>query len=112
MSFGQQECTTNILTHWMFIIAGIPPHNGKGFDEIDQDDCVTMVQLAIQKCIEKEAFCNEFYLQLIKQTTDQPGTSLHTSSSSPHPIPFRAQWSHKHPKLEVSGPGVWCCGTS
>lgn len=31
-----------------------------------------MVQLAIQKCLEKEALCNEFYLQLVKQTTDQP----------------------------------------
>lgn len=31
-----------------------------------------MVQLSIQKCLEKEAICNELYLQLIKQTTDQP----------------------------------------
>lgn len=51
---------------------GIGPSNGTGFDEIDPEDCVTMVQLAIQKCLEKEALCNEFYLQLIKQTTDQP----------------------------------------
>jgi len=52
--------------------AGITPSNGVGFEEVDPDDCVTMVQLAIQKCLEKEALCNEFYLQLIKQTTDQP----------------------------------------
>ena len=31
-----------------------------------------MVQLAIQKCLDQESLCNEFYLQLIKQTTDQP----------------------------------------
>lgn len=53
-------------------LLGISPSGGSGFDEVDPDDCVTMVQLAIQKCLEKEALCNEFYLQLIKQTTDQP----------------------------------------
>lgn len=53
---------------------GITPSGGVGFEEVDADDCVTMVQLAIQKCLEKEALCNEFYLQLVKQTTDQPGT--------------------------------------
>lgn len=51
---------------------GIGPSNGTGFDEIDPEDCISMVQLATQKCLEKEALCNEFYLQLIKQTTDQP----------------------------------------
>ena len=56
----------------MFCNPGISPSGGSGFDEIDPDDCVTMVQLALQKCLEKEALCNEFYLQLIKQTTDQP----------------------------------------
>lgn len=56
--------------------AGIPPSNGSGFTEIEADDCVTMVQLATQKCLEKESICNEFYLQLIKQTTDQPGRQL------------------------------------
>ena len=51
---------------------GITPSSGSGFDEIDPEDCVSMVQLAIHKCLEKEALCNEFCLQLIKQTTDQP----------------------------------------
>ena len=47
--------------------------------EVEADDCVTMIQLATQKCLEKEALCNEFYLQLVKQTTDQPGeVLLHT----------------------------------
>ena len=54
--------------------SGIAPSSGTGFDEVEPDDCVSMVQLATQKCLEKEALCNEFYLQLIKQTTDQPGT--------------------------------------
>ena len=33
-------------------------------------DLVIVVQALIIKCIEKEALCNELYLQLIKQTTD------------------------------------------
>ena len=37
---------------------------------------MTLVQLAIQKCLEKEALCNEFYLLLIKQTTEQPGKQI------------------------------------
>ena len=32
-----------------------------------------MIQTVMQKCQETEALCNEFYLQLIKQTTDHPG---------------------------------------
>ena len=56
----------------MFTSTGISPSGGNRFEEVDPDDCVTMVQLAIQKCLEKEALCNEFYLQLIKQTTEQP----------------------------------------
>ena len=36
---------------------------------------MTLVQMVIQKCLEKEAICNEFCLQLIKQTTEQPGSS-------------------------------------
>ena len=57
---------------FVLLTSGITPSNGNGFEEIDPEDCVSMVQLAIQKCLEREALCNEFYLQLIKQTTDQP----------------------------------------
>ncbi len=53
--------------------SGITPSSGQGFEDVHPEDIVTLVQVAIQKCIEKEALCNEFYLQLIKQTTEQPG---------------------------------------
>lgn len=56
-----------------YIVAGITPSSGQGFEDVHPDDVVMLVQVAIQKCIEKEALCNEFYLQLIKQTTEQPG---------------------------------------
>ncbi|XP_045181128.2 myosin-I heavy chain-like isoform X2 [Mercenaria mercenaria] len=35
-------------------------------------DHTEMIQTVIQKCQENEALCNEYYLQLIKQTTDHP----------------------------------------
>ena len=49
---------------------------GSGFD-INTDDAITLTQLVISKCLDKEILCNEFYLQLIKQTTDQPGTVVY-----------------------------------
>ena len=45
---------------------------GSGF-EMEQEDAITLVQLVVSKCLDKEILCNELYLQLIKQTTDQPG---------------------------------------
>lgn len=51
---------------------GIASGDKSGF-ELDYEDAAMLVQVVIAKCIEKEALCNEFYLQLIKQTTDQPG---------------------------------------
>lgn len=41
---------------------------------VDTDeDHVTMMQNVMQKCLENDLLCNEFYLQLVKQTTDHPG---------------------------------------
>ena len=56
-----------LLTH-----TGIASGDKSGF-ELDYEDAAMLVQVVVAKCIEKEALCNEFYLQLIKQTTDQPG---------------------------------------
>lgn len=43
-----------------------------GYAEPDDTGHVSLVQSVIHRCLEKEDVCNEFYLQLIKQTTDQP----------------------------------------
>ena len=40
--------------------------------EPDDGSPETLIQIVIAKCLEKEALCNEFYMQLIKQSTDQP----------------------------------------
>ena len=52
---------------------GIASSSGEGFEGVNPEDLVTLVQVMLQKCLEKEAYCNEFYLQLLKQTTEQPG---------------------------------------
>ncbi|XP_074662295.1 pleckstrin homology domain-containing family H member 2-like [Tubulanus polymorphus] len=36
------------------------------------DDHLGVIQVLLNKCLESEDICNEFYLQLIKQTTDHP----------------------------------------
>ena len=43
-----------------------------GYSEPEDTGHVNLVQNVIHRCLEKEDVCNEFYLQLIKQTTDQP----------------------------------------
>ena len=40
--------------------------------ELEDPSTEALVQMVIAKCLEKEALCNEFYMQLIKQSTDQP----------------------------------------
>ncbi|XP_065184924.1 unconventional myosin heavy chain 6-like [Sycon ciliatum] len=54
----------------LLIYAGI--EKAGGFEMESDEQHMGMAQMVISKCLEKEALCNEFYLQLIKQTTDQP----------------------------------------
>eukprot|EP00039_Didymoeca_costata_P024022 m.9005 g.9005 ORF g.9005 m.9005 type:complete len:2048 (+) comp3994_c0_seq1:287-6430(+) len=54
----------------LLIFAGLAREGG--FLEPDDPGHILLVQNVIAKCLEKEDVCNEFYLQLIKQTTDQP----------------------------------------
>ena len=39
---------------------------------LEDIDLVGVVQTLVTKCMESDEICNEFYLQLIKQTTDTP----------------------------------------
>lgn len=54
----------------LLIFAGIVKEGG--FEETEDSGHVLLVQTVIGKCLEKEDVCNELYLQLVKQTTDQP----------------------------------------
>ncbi|XP_060082957.1 myosin-I heavy chain-like [Ylistrum balloti] len=47
-----------------------------GLEETEKEekpDYYGMVQRLMQKCLENDQLCNEFFLQLVKQTTDHPG---------------------------------------
>ena len=44
----------------------------RSFETEDDPGHVEMIQNVIGRCLEKEELCNEFYMQLVKQTTDQP----------------------------------------
>ena len=43
---------------------------------LEDIDLVGLVQTFITKCMKSDDICNEFYLQLIKQTTDTPPGEL------------------------------------
>ncbi|XP_062572386.1 myosin-I heavy chain-like isoform X2 [Saccostrea cucullata] len=49
-------------------------HIGSIFDsgKDEKPDMTSLIQNAIHKCMDSDQLCNEFYLQLIKQTTDHP----------------------------------------
>jgi len=58
----------------LLVFAGLakPSAVVDGFEEPDDPDGIALVQNVIGAALEKEDVCNEFYMQLIKQTTDQP----------------------------------------
>jgi len=58
------------LFNSFLIYAGLA--SSGGFEVDDDSGCVEMIQNVIGRCLEKEDVCNEAYVQLIKQTTDQP----------------------------------------
>lgn len=41
----------------------------------EKPDMTSLIQNVIHKCMDSDQLCNEFYLQLIKQTTDHPGNN-------------------------------------
>lgn len=41
----------------------------------------SLIQNVVNKCMDSDQLCNEFYLQLIKQTTDHPGKSKRTGAT-------------------------------
>lgn len=43
-----------------------------GYEVAGDENDVMLIQNVIGRCLEKEDVCNEMYLQLLKQTTDQP----------------------------------------
>ena len=67
----EAECSLPFDLLLLQIYAGIEKTGG--FETENDDQHTAMAQMVISKCLEKEALCNEFFLQLIKQTTDQPG---------------------------------------
>ncbi|XP_076464756.1 myosin-VIIa-like [Babylonia areolata] len=61
-----QEETAIKMFNCILIYSGIE-------ESADTDeDHVTMMQNVMLKCLESDFLCNEFYLQLVKQTTDHP----------------------------------------
>lgn len=57
------------------IFAGLASEGG--FELPDDPGYLGMLQNLIGQCLEKEDVCNEIYLQVIKQTTDQPEVNGH-----------------------------------
>lgn len=49
---------------------------------LEDMDLVVVVQTLITKCMENDDLCNEFYLQLIKQTTDTHSGRFHNTNIS------------------------------
>ncbi|KJE90233.1 myosin-X [Capsaspora owczarzaki ATCC 30864] len=65
-----EDVETALKMFASLLIYGGLAQNG-GFESEDDTDRSTMVQMVLAKCLEKDSLCNEFFLQLIKQTTDQ-----------------------------------------
>ena len=55
-----------------------------GFEVESDPEHVVLIQNVVSRCLEKEDICNDFYLQLIKQTT----ISLMSTAVSIWPIEF------------------------
>eukprot|EP00800_Vazella_pourtalesii_P006621 TRINITY_DN1866_c1_g1_i1.p1 TRINITY_DN1866_c1_g1~~TRINITY_DN1866_c1_g1_i1.p1 ORF type:complete len:833 (-),score=245.32 TRINITY_DN1866_c1_g1_i1:10-2508(-) len=65
----EQEDSAIRMFQSLLFYAGLASSPGV---ELEDTSIEVLIQVVIAKCLEKEALCNEFYMQLIKQSTDQP----------------------------------------
>ncbi|EGD81471.1 myosin-X [Salpingoeca rosetta] len=70
MPDGELEDIALDMFSSLLVYAGLASTGGYAV-EGDRDH-IALVQTVIQRCLDREELCNEFYLQLIKQTTEQP----------------------------------------
>lgn len=77
---GEDEVIAMDMFLSLLVYAGLASSGGYAVD--GERDHITLIQSVIQRCLDKEELCNEFYMQLIKQTTEQPDPNSSINKSN------------------------------
>merc|ERR1719171_2977823 len=70
MPDGELENVALDMFNSVLVYSGLASSGGYSVD--GDRDHIVLVQTVIQRCLDREELCNELYMQLIKQTTEQP----------------------------------------